>query len=52
MKKYLLLTLLFTGIAFSQVTEEDYQIAKIIIADYVIQLDKVIKININFTDSM
>ena len=50
MKKYLLLTLLFTGIAFSQVTEEEQ--VKIVLADYVIQLDKVIKLNMNFTESM
>ncbi len=50
MKKTLIVVLLFAGIAFSQVTEEEQ--VKIVLANYVIQLDKAIKLNTNLTESM
>ena len=50
MKKTLIVVLLFAGIAFSQVTGEEQ--IKIILANYVIQLDKAVKLNANLTESM
>ena len=50
MKKYLILILLFTGVTFSQVTEEER--VKIVLADYVLELNRAIKLNANLTESI
>lgn len=50
MKKTLIAILLFTGILFSQVTEEEQ--TKILLANYAIQLDREIKLNADLTESM
>lgn len=50
LKRILIAILLFGSIALSQVTEEEQ--TKIILADYVIQLDKEVKLNTNLTESI
>ena len=47
--KILIVILLFSGIVFSQTEEEQ---TKIILANYVIQLDKEIKLNMTLTKSL
>ncbi len=41
--------LLFTGLAFSQTEEEQ---TKIVLANFVLELDKTVKLNINLTKSI
>ncbi len=48
--KTLLIILLFTGIAFSQITKEEQ--IKILLAEYAIQLDETIKLNMSLTKSI
>ena len=50
MIKYLLALLFLSGVAFSQVTEEEQ--AKIVLADYVIELNKAVKLNAGLTESI
>lgn len=42
--------MLFTGVTFSQVTEEER--VKIVLADYVLELNRAIKLNANLTESI
>ncbi len=50
--KILIVILLFSGIVFSQVSVEKHQAVKILIADYAIQLDKIVKLNMDLTESI
>ena len=52
MKKYLIAILLFSGIAFSQVAEEEHLAAKVLLADYAIQLNRIMEINADMAESM
>ena len=49
LKKALIVTLLFTGVAFSQTEEEQ---TKILLADYVIQLNRTVRLNTDLTESI
>ena len=50
MRKTLIVILFLSSITLSQVTEEEQ--TKIILANYVIQLDKMVKLNVNLTNSI
>ncbi len=49
LKKALIVTLFFTGVAFPQTEEEQ---TKILLAGYVIQLNRTVRLNTNLTESI
>ncbi len=49
LKTILMVILLFTGLASSQTEEEQ---TKIVLANFVLELDKTVKLNINLTKSI
>ena len=50
MEKIFIAILFFSGITFSQVTEEEQ--TKIVLANYVLELNKAVELNTTLTESM